>query len=218
MSDAGYWGQQRGLSAQTKFNELWFVLQTMMARNATTTLVQVKACSNAGGVSPVGTVDVQPLVHQLDGSGNIMPHGIVYGLPYLRLQGGSSAVIMDPKPGDIGIAVFASSDISKVKSTKAAAAPGSFRRFDMADGLYLGGVLNGTPTRYVRFTDSGIEIVDPSEITLTAPTINLNASTKVMVTSPDVELGGTGGPAVARVGDTVSGGVITSGSAKVKAT
>lgn len=40
---------------------------------------------------------------------------------------------------------------------------------------------------------------------------------KVIVSAPLVELGGEGGAAVARVGDTVSGGVITSGSAKVSA-
>lgn len=203
MSDSGYWGQQRGLTAQSKFNEIWFVVNSILNRRATATLVQIKACTNTDGVSPVGFVDVQPLVHQLDGSGNIMPHGVIYGLPYLRLQGGAHAVIMDPEPGDIGIAIFASADLSKVKATKKAAAPGSARRFDMSDGLYVGGVLNAAPTSYIRFSAGGIEIVDPVKITLSAP---------------EVDLGGAGGPAVARVGDSVSGGIITSGSAKVKAT
>jgi len=37
------------------------------------------------------------------------------------------------------------------------------------------------------------------------------------VTSPSVELGGIGGAAIARVGDSVVNGVITTGSSKVKA-
>lgn len=203
MSDSGYWGVQRGMTAATHFNEIWFVVSQMIGRRCTATLVQVKACTNAGDVSPVGFVDVQPLVHQLDGEGNIMPHGTVYNLPYSRLQGGVNAVIMDPKEGDIGLAVFAQHDISKVKATKKAAAPGSRRKFNMADGIYLGGVLNVTPTRYIRFTDSGIEVVAPDAITIEANEVNL---------------GGAGGQPVARVGDSVVGGVITSGSAKVKAT
>lgn len=39
----------------------------------------------------------------------------------------------------------------------------------------------------------------------------------VLVEADAVDLGGSGGPAVARVGDTVAGGVITSGSEKVTA-
>lgn len=175
MSD-GYAGQLSPTGAQSEFNELWFFVNQLINRRATATLVLVKACSNAGGVSPVGTVDVQPMVHQLDGAGNIVPHGVVYGLPYCRVQGGTSAVIIDPKPGDIGIAIFAAQDISTVKSTKKAAAPGSRRRFDMADGLYIGGVLNGAPTRYALFSDSGVTIVDPTQITLQAPTINLHGA------------------------------------------
>lgn len=125
----------------------------------TATLVRVEACTNDGELSPVGFVDVTPLVNQVDGAGNPTPHVTIFGLPYSRFQGGTSAIILDPQAGDIGVAVFASRDISKVKSTKAQANPGSLRTYDFADGIYLGGLLNGTPTQYIRFTDSGIEIV-----------------------------------------------------------
>ena len=54
-----------------------------------------------------------------------------------------------------------------------------------------------------------VTITGSTSVTVTAPTVTVNATT--------VNLGGTGGAAVARVGDSVSGGVITSGSSKVKA-
>ncbi|MFP3944635.1 MAG: phage baseplate assembly protein V [Alphaproteobacteria bacterium] len=54
-----------------------------------------------------------------------------------------------------------------------------------------------------------IHIESPAKVTVEAP--------EVLVDSPSVDLGGTGGPAVARVGDTVADGVITSGSGKVNA-
>jgi phage baseplate assembly protein gpV len=100
----------------------------------------------------------------------------MYGLPYLRIQGGANAVIIDPQPGDIGIAVFASRDITTVKSTKAQASPNTFRMHDFADGMYLGGLLNGTPTQYVQFGSGGVAIVSPDTITLTAPNIVLNGA------------------------------------------
>ena len=129
--------------------------------------------TNAGGVAPVGSVDVLPLVRQVTPDGDGVSHGTVYGLPYMRMQGGANAVILDPQVGDIGIAVFSSRDISAVKATKAEALPGSARTFDYADGLYIGGVLNGTPTQYVRFATDGVTVLSPTKITLEAPAIEL---------------------------------------------
>jgi len=157
-------------------NNLCFLVEQALAKVQTASLVKVIACSNEGGVSPVGTVDVQILVNQITGQAVATPHVTMYGLPYLRIQGGANAIILDPKPGDIGIAVFASRDITNVKSTKAQANPGSFRMHDFADGMYLGGVLNGLPTQYIQFGDSGITAVSPNAITLQAPTINLEGN------------------------------------------
>src|SRR5574337_655200 len=147
------------------------------------TLVRVISCTNSGAVSAVGTVDVQPIVGQLDGAGNLVQHGPLHALPYLRIQGGSNAVIIDPQPGDIGIAIFADRDISQAKASQAMSAPGSLRKFDMADGLYLGGVLNGVPSQYVQFSASGLTLVSPTAITMQTPTIALNASGGVTVQS-----------------------------------
>jgi len=140
---------------------------------ATATVVQVVAVTNAGGVEPVGSVDVLPLVRQVTPDGDGVPHGTVFGLPYMRMQGGANAVILDPQVGDIGIAVFASRDISSVKATKAEALPGSARTFDYADGLYIGGVLNGVPTQFVQFAAAGITIKSPTKVTIEAPAIEL---------------------------------------------
>jgi phage baseplate assembly protein gpV len=157
-------------------NNLAFIVQQALSKVQTATVVKVIACSNAGGVSPVGTVDVQILVNQISGQKVATPHVTMYGLPYLRIQGGANAVIIDPQPGDIGIAVFASRDITTVKSTKAQASPNTFRMHDFADGMYLGGLLNGTPTQYVQFGSGGVTIVSPDTITLTAPNIVLNGA------------------------------------------
>ena len=61
----------------------------------------------------------------------------------------------------------------------------------------------------VKLGRDGLAITGIAKVTVTAPIVEVD--------SDDVRLGGAGGAAVARVGDTVSGGVITGGSAKVTA-
>jgi hypothetical protein len=167
MTDASYSGQQSYADAGTDYSTLAFVVKSILSRTATATLVQVKAVTNVGDVAPVGFIDVQPMVAQLDGRGQPTPHGIIHNVPYLRVQGGANAVIIDPAVGDIGICVFGSHDLSSVKKNKAPSNPGSRRRFSMADALYIGGVLNGTPTQYIRFTaDGDVEIKPASKVTI----------------------------------------------------
>ena len=171
---ASYTGQQRPNDGSSSLNSTAFMVQQLLARISTLTLVKVMAVTTDGGVAPVGFVDVLPLVNQLDGAGNATPHGTVFGLPYLRLQGGANAIILDPAVGDIGICGFASRDISSVKATKAVANPGSLRRFDMADGMFLGGTLNAAPTQYVQFNADGITLVSPTKVTISAPEIEID--------------------------------------------
>lgn len=173
MSETGYQGAFNEQQPLGDYAAQVFLVKQILSRVNTATLVKVTAVTNSGGVSPVGFVDVQPLVNQLDGSGKQVPHGVVHHLPYFRLQGGTNAVILDPQVNDIGIAVFADKDISVVKSTKAQGNPGSGRQFNMADGLYIGGVLNGTPTQYVQFSGSGMTLVSPTKISMQAPEIDL---------------------------------------------
>lgn len=170
-------GQQKPSTTWGEFNNISFLVQQALAKMQTSTLVRIEKCTNNGGLSPVGFVDVTPLVTQIDGAGTPVPHVTIYNLPYFRLQGGANAIIIDPQPGDIGVAVFASRDISKVKSTKKQAPPGSFRQYSFSDGMYLGGMLNGTPTQYVQFNAEGITINSPALVNLVAPVIQLNAQT-----------------------------------------
>jgi hypothetical protein len=218
-ANGGFPGFLTSLSVTDEASFLWWFISQLNNRQCTAELVKVVAVHGEGGpTNPPPTVDVQPMVHQVDPLGVITPHGVIPGVPSFRLQAGGAAVVMDPKEGDVGLCIFAARDISKVKNTGEPAPPGSQRRFDWADGLYLGAFLGSAPSRYLWFSDSGVQVVDPVKITVQAPEVDVTSTTKVVVSAPEVDLGGTGGAGVARIGDAVSGGVITGGSSKVKAT
>jgi hypothetical protein len=185
----GLQGNQNTDSGTSEFNAQSFLIESILSKVNTCTLVKIHAVSNNDTTDPVGFVDVVPMVNQIDGAGNIVPHGIIYHCCYSRMQGGTNAIILDPKVGDIGVCVFADKDISSVQINKKVSNPGSYRRFDMADGIYLFGVLNGTPTQYVQFVNNGsqelINIVSPAKITITAPEVDINASTKLNIVAAD---------------------------------
>jgi hypothetical protein len=168
MSDAnvpspnnlGYEGAADPTTAGDQFNAMWFIAKQVMAGAWTATLAQVKSVTNAGEVKDTGTVSLQPLVNQVDGQGNATPHETISNAIYFRYGGKDGAVICDPVVGDVGIMLSASSDISSVKANKAQANPGSSRKFNPADAIYLGAVLSAAPTQYITFTSTGIKIAD----------------------------------------------------------
>ena len=159
-----------------------FVLQRVIGKNRTVTLVQVVAVKdeNGSGRPNMGSVDVQPLVMEKDAHGRLYSNGTLYNVPFFRLQGGGNAIVIDPHVGDIGIAVIADRDISNVKSTKAEAPPGSDRRYSLDQALYIGGLLNGEPRQYIKFTSKGIDITSPTAVTINAPTLTFNGNEMIV--------------------------------------
>lgn len=185
-------GQITTVTEASEYATLSFVIRQHLMKMQTAMVVKVMGVSNAGGVSPVGTVDIQPMVNQRAGNGVAVPHGTIYGIPYMRIQGGADAVILDPKVGDLGVAVFASRDISAVKKNKGQANPGSARTYNYADGLYIGGLLNGVPTQYVQFSSDGITLVSPTKVKIQAPDIDIEGATSITLNAPEITIEGGG--------------------------
>lgn len=214
---SGFHGFEQPGTSASQFNALRFMVNAMLTRVRTATLVKVMAVTNSGGLSEVGFVDILPLVNQVDGSGKPTPHGTIFRCPYLRIQGGANAVIIDPEVGDIGIAVFADRDISSATANKGPANPGSRRRFSMADGLYLGGVLNGTPSQYVRFSSAGIEIHSPAQVKITAPDVLIEADT-VEIVAGTVDIDASTAATVTTPTFTVNGATVLNGAVTASST
>lgn len=169
----GYVGFRDSSGINSEINALRFVVKSVLSEVATSAVVRVVGARSNGELAPPGTVDVQILVHQADGAGNSYPHDTIFNVPYGRAQNGIHGIIMDPKAGDIGVIVCASRDISAVKANKGdASPPGSHRRHDLADALYVGTVIaKAAPQQYVQFTDQGLTLVSPGTITIRAPAI-----------------------------------------------
>lgn len=162
--------------------------------------VKILAVTRDGDVDGVGTVDCQPLIDLLDHEGNAMKNAPIYGLPYIRLQAGGNAVIIDPQPGDVGIAVFCDRDISSFMANGGEnSPPGSRRIHSLSDGVYVASIITQAPAQYIRFFDGGIEISSPVKITVGAPDVLVNAQTAEVVattsagvTAPVINLGASG--------------------------
>ena len=178
-STDGYRPSRSISSGSGEVNQLQFLVRSLISKMSSSAPVEVISATNDGGVSPIGYVAIRPLVQQIDGDGNVIDHGIIYNVPYMRIQGGSNAVILDPQVGDIGIAIFCDKDISVVKATGAAAPPGSARRFAMSDAVYLQSILSSVPAQYVRFSDEGIELVSPQQVHIQTPTVVIDGDTTI---------------------------------------
>ena len=172
--------------AASEVGRMNFIIRSALSGLRTAMPVKVIAVSNAGGISPIGTVDVQPLVSAVDGNGTAWEHGIIYNVPYMRIQGGSNGIILDPIVGDVGIATVCDRDISTVKNTGAVSAPGSNRKNDMSDMVYLMTIIGAAPTQYVQFNSSGITVHSPIKVNITAPEIDAIADTLIHLTAPTV--------------------------------
>lgn len=182
-----------------------FVLRQFLGRHAFITLgIVVKANGES--------VDIRPMVMSVAGDGSPVGHEVIRNVPVWRLQGGQSAVIMPPKAGDIGFIAICDRDISTLKATRQPAMPGSKRTHNLSDALYLGGVLNGAPVQFVEFADRQINVASPWRITLNAPDIESNATTRFAINSPEIFLNG---PTEVSQGFTVKGKSDLSGDATI---
>ena len=149
-------------AGNSQYNALSFMIQQAIREQVNTCVI----CKVVGVSS--GYVDVLPMVTQVSGKGEAIPPTTLYKLPYMRYHAGVAAVILDPVPGDIGLAVFAGKDCSNVKvGTSDPVPPASFRDNSMANGFYIGGFLNQAPSVSIELTQGGaVNITAPGGVNI----------------------------------------------------
>ena len=114
------------------------------------------------------TVDIQPLVYQVNGDNEIMKQEPIYGVPYCRQQAGMNGIILKPQVGDLGVVVYARRDISSVISSGGENVPDTRRFLSENDAIYLCSIASimSQPTRFIEFTESGISITPNTKLTI----------------------------------------------------
>ena len=220
MADDSVKGQQDYNTGASTYNAAEFQIQNALRQINTAEPVRVSAV-NPGKVGKAGTVTVQPIVNLVTGKGEGMQQSKLFSLPYLRMQGGENALIIDPKVGDVGLAVYAMRDTESMKQGDGSECnPGSARCYSKGDGFYLGGFLNKTPKRYVWVEDDGITMDDGEggklelkggKLTITAPAgIETTSPTEVHNT-PSLTMGGSGATATMNANMKINGSVTSTG-------
>lgn len=129
------------------------------------------------GRGSTGYVTVRPLVGQVDSFGNIVPPVEQFKVPYMRVQGGVAALIVDPVINDIGIAIYMKRDSSNITVGQTESTiPGSFRMFDQSDGFYIGGFLNQSPSIFLELDQNNNAVLTaPQSVTVNTQSCTVNA-------------------------------------------
>ena len=157
-------GNQKPTSGNSVYNSLDMMMRNFIDANVNTAaVVTVTGCDEPGPEGAAGYVTVKPLVAPVDNFGEAMPTAEAFQLPFLRYQAGKAAVVLDPQPGDIGLAVYTKSDSSGVGQGQ----PASNRTFDAANGFYIGGFSNQAPEIFIELNKEGeINIKAKADITI----------------------------------------------------
>lgn len=191
-------------TSASEYNALSFMIEQAIKGIVNTAIpVRVDSCTKPGVGGAAGYVSATPLVQQRGADGNSLMPVSLPQLPFFRLQCGTAAVVLDPQPGDVGLAIFSQQDASNIEAGKTdPVQAGSFRCFDMSDGFYIGGFYGQTPTTFVHLDPEKGEatVKAPAKITIDAPQIELRGA---------VSMGGSSGGA-----DTITldGNITTNGN------
>lgn len=197
------------------YNSLIYIINSVVKKVSTMELVRVLSVNTENK-----TISAIPIIKEANASGEAIEESPIDGVRYFQWQFGGNAIKGTPEVGDIGMIVICKKDISSPESGIIQ----TYREYCLSDSIYIGGIfgLNQEPTQFIEFTENGINITSPKDITITCEKAVVNATTESTINAPSINLGGTGGQPVARVGDNVVSGTtvigqIGAGSAIVKA-
>ena len=218
-----------------EYNGLIYIINSIISNRVRGAEI-VKVIANNGD----GTIDVLPVIKNVDASENAIQETPIFNIKYMEWQYGINAFQAEPAIGDIGLLIVCTKDTKNVKS----GIVGDLGSFELESGIYFGGLkgLNQPATQFIKMDENGITITTPKtltvnttenaiinatkSVTVTATedaTINgvnvtVNASTKANVVAPTVNLGAEGGVAVAKDGDEVVMGTTVVGTIKASST
>lgn len=203
-------------AGNSEYNAINQQIEARLQRIETMFLGRVDSCQSSG-VAGSKTVSATPLTQMVDGNGNAYASPSYPALPHYRIQQGTAAIIMNPRPGDIGVFVCSKRDISNISQGKQPGPPGSTRSFSPSDAVMAGSIHTKEPTYYISFEDqdkilihapAGVTIESDAFLHVKAPEVSVEA-TNVTVKASNVTIDA---PETTLTGHlTVQGGMTVSG-------
>ena len=217
-------------TGSSEYNVLDFVIRSIVCGLVNTAIpVRVDKVERPAEGGGAGYLSATPLIKMRSAKGDALDVVSIPKLRWFRLQHGTAAIIVDPKPGDIGLAVFAQQDVSALNGGSEPLQPGSFRCYSISDGFYFGGFWGQKPTTFIRIEDNGqVTVTAPQSVVVNSINVTVNASGSTKIDSPSVTItgdttiektltvreliSGTGGMTVSGgSGASVTGNLITTG-------
>ena len=171
-------------AGNSDYNAVNQQIEARIQRLETMFLGRVDSCQSSG-VAGSKTVGATPMSQMIDGNGNAYASPSYPALPHYRIQQGTAAIIMNPRPGDIGVFICSKRDISNVSQGKQPGPPGSTRSFSPSDAVMVGSIHTQVPTYYIDFTDqdkilihapAGVTIESDTAVTVKAPQVTIDAA------------------------------------------
>ena len=171
-------------AGNSDYNAVNQQIEARIQRLETMFLGRVDSCQSSG-VAGSKTVGATPMSQMIDGNGNAYASPSYPALPHYRIQQGTAAIIMDPRPGDIGVFICSKRDISNVSQGKQPGPPGSTRSFSPSDAVMVGSIHTKAPTYYISFEDqdkilihapAGVTIESDTAVTVKAPQVTIDAA------------------------------------------
>ena len=209
-------------AGNSDYNAVNQQIEARIQRLETMFLGRVDSCQSSG-VAGSKTVGATPMSQMIDGNGNAYASPSYPALPHYRIQQGTAAIIMNPRPGDIGVFICSKRDISNVSQGKQPGPPGSTRSFSPSDAVMVGSIHTKAPTYYISFEDqdkilihapAGVTIESDTAVTVKAPQVTIDAAETTIKGHVTVEggLNVAGGSGAAVDGSlTTTGNVTASG-------
>lgn len=158
-------------------------------------------------------VNVQPVLQNTMMNGDILPitsNDIYYNIPMMTMFGNQCEISFEVTPGDKGLLIASKYDISNYKTEHVATDKPTLRTFSFSDGFFLPLDFQNKQAGVILKNGESVLNILPESVTINTKAVQVTAETAT-VTASAVALGGEGGSAVSRVGDTVEVEV-TSGS------
>lgn len=179
-------------TGSSEYNVLDFVIRSIVCGLVNTAIpVRVDKVERPAEGGGAGYLSATPLIKMRSAKGDALDVVSIPKLRWFRLQHGTAAIIVDPKPGDIGLAVFAQQDVSALNGGSEPIQPGSFRCYSISDGFYFGGFWGQKPTTFIRIEDNGqVTVTAPQSVVVNSIDVTVNASGSTKIDSPSVTITG----------------------------